>query len=97
LIVSSHKAVKHRDDNGGLRRVGIIATVVVMAIGALTSRLSLMIYGHLSPMGLDDTVNKNVENARSVGVADNIQAGACARMRPTWRIIFTRQKKGDGI
>ena len=47
--------------------LGIIATVVVMAIGALTFGPSLMIHEHLSPMGLDDTVNKIVENAKAEG------------------------------
>ena len=43
--------------------LGIIATVVVMAVAVLTFGPSMMIHEHLSPMGLDDTVNKIVENA----------------------------------
>jgi len=47
--------------------LGIIATVAVMAIAALTFGPSMMIHEHISPMGLDDTVNKIVENAKSEG------------------------------
>ena len=47
--------------------LGIIATVAVMAIAALTFGPSMMIHEHLSPMGLDDTVNKIVENAKAEG------------------------------
>ena len=47
--------------------LGIIATVVVMAIGVFTFGPSMMIHEHLSPMGLDDTVNKITENAKAEG------------------------------
>ena len=47
--------------------LGIIATVAVMAVGAFTFGPSMMIHEHLSPMGLDDTVNKIVENAEAEG------------------------------
>ena len=47
--------------------LGIIATVVVMAVAVLTFGPSMMIHEHLSPMGLDDTVNQIVENAKAEG------------------------------
>jgi uncharacterized protein (DUF302 family) len=47
--------------------LGVIATLVVMAVGAFAIGPSMMIHEHRSPMGLDDTVNKIVENAKAEG------------------------------
>jgi len=47
--------------------LGIVATIVVMVIAAFSFGPSMMIHEHLSPMGLDDTVNKIVENAKAEG------------------------------